>query len=154
MTSKCKWCGVPIKWVKQASGKWRAFTPGNKPHVCDQYFKAHPRKCVACGHVVTFKQLPSGKHVPEPHDNEHGEPCQGYREYLESEKWKKKTTAVKEEAGRCQWCGTTDGPFETHHEDYLELNGQGKTRLLVLCHLCHAIADKCREMRNHGLPTR
>ena len=61
-----------------------------------------------------------------------------YADYLETEHWKRVSAWHKRWAGRrCQLCGCTDAPLETHHNNYDCLGRECAQDLLTLCEDCH-----------------
>jgi len=63
-----------------------------------------------------------------------------YKEYINSERWRIKSTEAKKRAGwRCQVCNTT-GNFRTlhaHHRTYDRLGNERPEDITVLCERCH-----------------
>ena len=62
---------------------------------------------------------------------------QPYKEYLQSEHWKKKRReAIAEGGGKCMICGNTDN-LHVHHITYEHLGNEAIYELACLCHECH-----------------
>jgi 5-methylcytosine-specific restriction endonuclease McrA len=60
-----------------------------------------------------------------------------YRNYIQSEEWKKKAEIKKEKVGyKCEEC-KTDKYLETHHLTYKRLYNEPLEDLKVLCRNCH-----------------
>ena len=64
-----------------------------------------------------------------------------YENYIRSQTWRKKSTAVKQ-AGVCSRCGKK-APLDTHHKTYTRLGFERDSDLIALCRACHA--------REHGI---
>lgn len=66
-----------------------------------------------------------------------------YREYLQSDKWKKIARQRMEIDGKCVMCGccgTSTNPLEIHHLSYKWLYHEEERvyqDLVTLCHCCH-----------------
>jgi len=79
----------------------------------------------------------------------------GYSEYLESNDWQEKRTAVRKRAkARCELCGISEAkytegnggvfvPFSTHHTTYERCGREDLEDLLYVCPDCHS--------KEHGL---
>lgn len=64
-----------------------------------------------------------------------------YREYLQTDEWKRLRRLVRELHERCQMCGSA-GPFNTHHQTYENRGEEAVYELTLACDRCHA--------RHHG----
>lgn len=61
-----------------------------------------------------------------------------YKEYLQSETWKRKREYKLQEAGhKCQLCNDTDR-LEVHHRTYDTIFNEPPNDLIVLCNKCHS----------------
>ncbi len=68
-----------------------------------------------------------------------------YVRYLKSAKWRQLSKRMKERAGhKCAKCGQTSATLEVHHLTYERLGRESETDLIVLCKVCHPVADKQR----------
>ena len=61
-----------------------------------------------------------------------------YRDYLQTDYWKKVALIKKETIGRCEMCGSIDN-LEVHHLTYKHFGKEMEhlDDLKVLCHKCH-----------------
>lgn len=63
-------------------------------------------------------------------------PYVDYKEYLQSDHWKKVSREYRQKYGKCQLCGTT-GKLNVHHNNYECLYNETDKDLIVLCEDCH-----------------
>jgi len=76
-----------------------------------------------------------------------------YKEYLNSEEWKKTRKAFKSKScGRCFICERKSGSMEVHHKTYYRngvsiLHNEKDSDLALLCHTCH---DRLHEYEIEG----
>lgn len=63
-------------------------------------------------------------------------PYVDYKEYLQSDHWKKVSREYRQKYGKCQLCGTT-GKLNVHHNNYECLYNETDKDLIVLCEECH-----------------
>lgn len=61
-----------------------------------------------------------------------------YREYLESDEWRRKRAeAIDRAGGRCVICAYSGRNLDVHHRSYENIGNEGPEDLVVLCRLCH-----------------
>lgn len=83
-----------------------------------------------------------------------------YRDYLNSDEWKKKRAEARKRAGgKCKVCGSR-ARLETHHKTYKNLGKERQHELVVLCDVhheqCHAFiknwhAKKWKPLSDYAL---
>ena len=75
-------------------------------------------------------------------------PTDRYREYIESEEWRRKAVQAKERAGwRCQVCNRRgdEVTLDAHHRTYARLGRERPDDITVLCRECHQMYSEARK---------
>ena len=75
-------------------------------------------------------------------------PQDRYREYIESEEWRRKAVQAKERAGwRCQVCNRVGDEYglNAHHRTYERLGRERPDDITVLCRECHQMFSEARK---------
>jgi 5-methylcytosine-specific restriction endonuclease McrA len=76
-----------------------------------------------------------------------------YKEYLETDIWKKKSKALREYYGSCGACHTTQN-LTVHHKHYETLGREGLADVTVMCWPCHIKYDEVRKEEARKLKAR
>jgi hypothetical protein len=77
-----------------------------------------------------------------------------YENYIGSEKWRQKSTALREKVGKCQLCGRkTLDLLRTHHNTYENLGQEEEYDLIVLCEDCHRLFHSQKKATSYNRNT-
>jgi 5-methylcytosine-specific restriction endonuclease McrA len=67
-----------------------------------------------------------------------------YKEYLETDMWKRKSKALREYYGGCAVCNSIEN-LSVHHKHYHTLGREGLADVTVICWPCHRKYDDERK---------
>lgn len=102
--------------------------------ICDDCLVANSERQAA---LIADSEMRQRMRARGEADQRHALKSMPYREYLQSDHWRKtREQAISKAGGRCQMCNRSDR-LHVHHRTYVRRGEERMSDLLVLCETCH-----------------